>query len=153
VYEQFLDKIKKLTSSLLANAGVELVELFINRERGRSILRLLVDKPGGVTLGECARFNREIGNLLDKENIIQESYVLEVSSPGLGRPMKSTRDFQRNLEKLVKIILHQPIDRENVWKGILNKVGEENIVIETERGKMLSIPRRNIARANLEVRF
>lgn len=129
-----------------------MVDLSISRGRRRSVIRLLVDKPGGITLDECARLNQEIGRLIERENIIQESYVLEVSSPGLDRPMESTRDFQRCLGQLVKIVLRKPLNRQNVWVGVMEAVDKANVVIRTEEAQMLRIAREDITRARLEVR-
>ncbi len=146
-----MEDIKKLVLPLLAERDVELVELRATRERGRSCLRFLVTKPAGIALDECAGLNQQIGQLLDREDIVPEKYILEVSSPGLDRPLGNTRDFQRNLGKAIRIVLHRPINGQNVWSGSLDKVDEENITINTEQGQQLRIPRENIARAKLEV--
>lgn len=146
------EQIKKQVLLLLTKEAVELVDLSISRGRRRSVIRLLVDKPGGITLDECARLNQEIGRLIERENIIQESYVLEVSSPGLDRPMESTRDFQRCLGQLVKIVLRKPLNRQNVWVGVMEAVDKANVVIRTEEAQMLRIAREDITRARLEVR-
>jgi len=146
------EQIKKQALPLLTKEAVELVDLIICRGRRRSVIRFLVDKPGGITLDECARLNQEISRLVERENIIQESYVLEVSSPGLDRPLESTKDFQRCLGQLVKIVLHKPINRQNVWVGVVEAVDEENVIIRTEEAETLRIARENIARARLEVR-
>ncbi len=147
------EDIKRQVLPLLAKEGVELVELFINRGRGRSTLRFLVTKPGGITLDECAQLNREIGRILEQKNLIQEAYILEVSSPGLDRPMKNTRDFQRCLGEPVRIVLHESLNRENVWKGFLKEVDQANVIIQTENEQRLCISRKNIARANAEVQL
>lgn len=144
-----LERIKEQVLPLLTEQAVELVELLISREKGRSVLRFLVDKSGGITLDECARLNQEIGQLLERENVIEESYLLEVSSPGLDRRLESTRDFQRVRGELVKIVLHRPIDKQNVWVGLLEEVDEENVVIRTEQKELQRICLANIARANL----
>lgn len=149
--EAFTDKIGDLVRPLLEKQGVELVDLIVVRGYGRSTLRFLVDLPGGITLDRCVQLNEEIGKALDRENAIQESYILEVASPGLDRPLVSTRDFQRCAQKKLRIILHQPIDRQNVWKGTMSEVDEANLTIQTEDQKTLVIPRNNIAKARLEI--
>ncbi len=146
-----LDELRKTCLPLLSKQGIELVELGIARERGSLVLRFLVDKAGGITLDECARLNQEISRLLDAQDIVQESCVLEVSSPGLDRPLRSTRDFQRCLGQLVKIVLHQPVSGQNVWIAIIDSVDEENVVIRAEKEQRLPIARRNIAWAKREV--
>jgi ribosome maturation factor RimP len=152
VEQALLEQIKEQILPLLTEQDVELVDLMINRGRARSILRLLVDKSEGITLDECARLNQEIGQLIERENIIQEGYVLEVSSPGLDRPLKSMRDFQRSLGKLVKFVLHQSIKGQNVWVGFVDEVDQENVLIRTENNEKLRIARKDLARAKLEVR-
>ena len=148
-----LDEIKARVLPFLVRENVELVDLLVNRGRRRLILRFLVDKPGGITLDECARLNKEIGRLIEQEEIIQQSYVLEVSSPGLDRPLVSTKDFQRCLGQLARIVLHQPINGENVWTGFIDAVDENDVVIRTssQDPEKLSIARKNIARARLEI--
>ena len=150
--QTLLEEIKKRVGPLLKANGMELVDLFISRGRRRSLLRFLVDKPTGITLDECARLNQEISRFLDEENIVQESYVLEVSSPGLDRPMKNTRDFQRCLGQIVKIALHQPLNGQNVWIGFMDGVDEENIIIRAEQGERVRIARKDIAWAKLEIK-
>jgi len=148
-----LEEIKKRVLPLLSEQGIELVDLLINRGRRRMVLRFLVDKSGGITLDECARLNRELGRVLDEGDIVQQAYLLEVSSPGLDRPIKSTRDFQHSLGKLVRIVLHQPFNGQNVWIGVVGSVDDENVLIRTEKGEELQIARENIAKARLEVKF
>ena len=151
--EALSEDIKRQLLPLLAKESMELVELLIRRGRGRSILKFLVTKPGGITLDECAQLNQEVGRMLERENMIQEAYILEVCSPGIDRPMKSTRDFQRSLGELVRIVLHEPLNGENVWKGLLKEVDQENVSIQTQKEQRLCIPRKNIARANVEVQL
>ena len=146
------DRLKELVLPLLSAQQVELVDLILRREGRKIILRFLVDKSAGITLDECAQLNREIGRILDEQDVIQERYVLEVSSPGLDRSLRSIRDFQRVQGQLIKIVLHQPLNKQNVWIGFVSGIDDENVTIRTEKKEMLSIPRNNIARANLEVR-
>ncbi len=147
----YTDEVKRICLPLLSERGVELVDLLISRGRRRFLLRFLVDKPAGITLDECARLNREISRLLDEENIVQEGYVLEVSSPGLDRPLRRTRDFERCLGQLVKIALHQPLNGQNVWIGFMDGVDEENVIIRAGKEESLRIARKDIALARLEV--
>lgn len=150
--ETLSEQIKEKAMPILSQQGVELVDLLTNRGRRRTTIRLLVDKPEGITLDECARLNKEIGQALEEASIMQDSYILEVSSPGLDRPLKTTRDFERALGKSVRVVLHQPLNKQNVWKGKLARVDEENIVIEAGAQEEQAIPRCDIARVNVEVR-
>jgi len=153
VNQALLDQIKERIEPFLAAEGVELVDLLSAREKGRFILRFFVDKPGGITLDECTQINRQISQIFDEENVMGGSYVLEVSSPGLDRPLKSTKDFKRCLNKAIRVVLHQPQDRQNVFEGMLTEVSEEDIAIQAPDKDKVSVPRKNIARANLEVGF
>ena len=86
-----IDKIKEIIEPIIQEDSVELVEMIYGREAGRQVLRLLVDKEGGIQLSDCARLNQKIGQVLDEQNIIQESYVIEVDSPGVDRQFKAKR--------------------------------------------------------------
>ena len=93
-----------LVRPLVDEAGFELVDMELAGRQGSYVLRLLIDKPGGVTINDCVEVNRELSCLLDMEDPIPSRYTLEVSSPGLDRPFKTTRDYQRALGKWVKVI-------------------------------------------------
>ncbi len=147
----FLDEIKAAVVPLLDKQEIELVELIFNKYQGRGLLRFLVDKPGGVTLGACAKLNREIGCVLDEANLLQQAYVLEVSSPGLDRFFSNTRDYQRNIGKKIMIILHQPLNKQNVWIGTLKQADAKNVAIITGDAQEIQLARNNIAKARLEV--
>ena len=148
-----LGEIRERISPLLTEQGIELVDLLLLRERGKSILRFLVDRPEGITLDECTRLNRRISEVFDQENSFQQSYVLEVSSPGLDRLLKNSRDFARCLGKPVRIVLHEPLNNQNVFEGSIDQVTDENIVIQAKGKEKVRISRSNIARANLEVQL
>jgi ribosome maturation factor RimP len=164
--QTLLEEIKKRVVPLLETKGVELVDLIVSRDRAGFVLRFLVDKtpplkelggsipvdkPPGITLDECAQLNREIGRILDEQEILQQAYVLEVASPGLDRPMKSSADFQRNLGKLVKIALHQALNGQNVLQGFLEAVDSKNVLVRQKQGQRLRIRREDIAWAKLDL--
>ncbi|MFH1045818.1 MAG: ribosome maturation factor RimP [Candidatus Omnitrophota bacterium] len=145
------DTIRELVLSLLEQQNVELVELLIGRHQGRTLLRFLVDKPGGITIDQCARLNHEIGQILDQQDPLLEKYLLEVSSPGLDRLLVSTRDFQRCQGKTIKLALREQVEGQNTWKGRVLSVDETSVVIAPPGCGELSIPRSSIARAQLEI--
>ena len=115
------------------------------------VLRILLDKASGITLDECGQVNKELSELLDKESVIDERYALEVSSPGLGRAMKTDEDFQRVLGKDVKVTTYASVDGKNVFIGKLLGMGSSTIVIENNEGISTEIPREKIAKARLEI--
>ena len=111
------------------------------------MLKLLVHRrDGGISLGDCASLNQRLGDLLDTHNIIQGSYVLEVSSPGLDRPLKTKNDFLRCLDKEVKLFLNEAINGKIEIDGVIYKVKDELVIIDTRDGT-LQIPLSKIVKA------
>lgn len=149
---EIVDRVQELAAGYLADNGLELVEITYRREQGGMTLRLLVDTPSGVTIDECEALNKFLGELLDREDVIQEHYVIEVSSPGLDRPMKADRDFERALDKALEITTYEPVDGRKTHEGRLVGMNKEEIVIES-KGISTVIPRNRIALARLKVEF
>ncbi len=142
--------VSSLVKPLIDEAGFELVDMELAGRQGSYILRILIEKPGGVTINDCVEINRELSCLLDMEDPIPSRYTLEVSSPGLDRPFKTTRDYQRALGKWVKIV-SDDVDGESVThvgclEGIEN--GAVEIVCGEERHR---IPVESIRKANREL--
>jgi len=147
---EIIGRVTSLIYPILSAEGMELVDLDYRRETAGWVLRLYIDKEGGVRLDDCARISREVGRILDIENPIPHSYVLEVSSPGLNRPLKTEKDFLKYLDHLVKVRTLTPIEKQRNFKGHLLKVGPEGIEINTS-GRIVHIPFHNIEKANLEL--
>jgi len=146
-YQVFSEDLKKLISPLLEEGDIELVELNFVRLPGRSILKLLVDrKTGRISLDECARLNAKISSLLDAQDIIKEGYILEVSSPGLDRPLKEKQDFSRCIDKKVRLFFSEPINGKFEVEGIIGRVTDESVYIDTVAG-MVEIPLSRIRKA------
>lgn len=149
-----VEAVRDAVGDVLASKGVELVDLSWRREGPRRVLRFLVDKPGGITIDECTQLNQTIGEILDREDLIPDRYALEVSSPGLDRPLVTKRDFERNIGRKVKIIMEKAVvDRENVVVGKLCQVDDENVVLVGRDGSSRIIPLKGIKKAILEVEF
>lgn len=149
----FLEKVKELTATMLSDSGIELVELTYRREGGRLVLRFTVDKIGGISIGECGRLSQKIERILDEANIGEESYVLEVQSPGLDRPLVKTSDFERVIGEEIEVSTYAPISNRRDHTGKLKWANDERIVIETPIGEEVVIPRDKIARAKLKISF
>ena len=143
-------EIEELMSPLLDKEGVELVYILYRRESGKMVLRFLVDMPGGITLAECARLNNQIGKVLDESNIPLENYLLEVSSPGLDRPIKTVKDFLRVVGKKVRILWTKDNKERVTDIGEVKSVDNENVTLAME-GKEEAIPIDKIVKARLEV--
>lgn len=144
--------VKGLIASYLEANGIELIEVIYRREQVGMVLRLLVDTPEGVRIDECEALNKYLSHLLDKDDLITERYTLEVSSPGLDRPMKTDRDFERSLGKEIEVTTYEPVDGRKTHDGRFVGMDKEKIVLESN-GVSTVIPRRIIALARLKIGF
>lgn len=141
-----------LAEPVLAELGLELFELEFQPEAGGWVLRLTIDKESGVTLDDCAMVSREISAILEVEELIDHAYKLEVSSPGLNRPLKKEEDFSRFQGRKAKVTTHEPLDKQQVFNGVIEKVDSGIISLATGKGT-IDIPFANIAKARLKVDF
>ncbi len=156
-----VDTVEKITSvalSLLDSLGIELVELEYRKEGQGMVLRLFIDKPGGIMLDDCADVSRELSELLDVEEVIESHYNLEVSSPGLNRPLTKPADYERYAGKLVKVRTFEmvPDDAGNMRKtflGLLVGLKDGVVLLTLKEGQPASIPFNKIAKTNLEFEF
>ncbi len=145
-----IDQVRAMILPIVLNEGMEVVDIEYRRESGGWVLRLILDKEGGVTLDDCTRVSQEVGRNLDVEDIIPTSYTLEVSSPGLTRPLKTEKDFLKYLHRLVKVKTVDPIENRRQFKGRLRGVSENGVEMQVD-GRVFQIPFSNVAKANLEV--
>ncbi|MBM4293556.1 MAG: ribosome maturation factor RimP [Deltaproteobacteria bacterium] len=149
--EELKNRIQDLLEPLAEGQDLELVDLELHRaRRGRTLLRIFLDRPGGITLEEITRFSRVAGELLDVHDLIPESYNLEVSSPGLTRELKKPRDYERYAGRLVRLTTRSVINGRQVHRGILLGL-EADVVTLEEEGQVRSIPLGEIARARLDI--
>jgi len=147
---EIVDRVKELAAGYLEDNGIELVEITYRREQGGMTLRLLVDTPSGIRIDECEGLNNYLSELLDTEDVIQEHYVIDVSSPGLDRPIKTDRDFERSIDKTLEITTYEPIDGRKTHEGRLVGIAKGEIVVES-KGISIVIPRAKIALARLRI--
>jgi ribosome maturation factor RimP len=145
-----IDRVRALILPIVLNDGMELVDIEYRRESGGWVLRVTLDKEGGVTLDDCTRVSQEVGRNLDVEDIIPTSYTLEVSSPGLNRPLRTEKDFLKHLHQLVKVKTVDPVENRRQFKGRLQGVSKEGVEIQVD-GRIFQIPFSNVGKANLEV--
>lgn len=148
-------RVAELAGPLLASLGVELVDIEYKREGRTMVLRLFIDREGGVTLDDCAAVSRELSEILDVEDFITAHYALEVSSPGLNRPLKKVADYERYRGRLVTIKTFEllPDDAGNLRKTFLGELLglEEGVVrVRLKEGQTAGIPLVKVAKANLE---
>lgn len=151
--ETYEQKTEKLLLPILEELRFELYDLEFVKEAGTFYLRIFLDKEGGISIDDCEAVSRRMSDLLDETDFIEESYILEVSSPGLGRQLKKDRHFERSLGEEVEIKLYQAIQKQKEWSGILKRFDEKTIVIEEEDGTELALERSNIANVRLAVHF
>ncbi|MFB0507294.1 MAG: ribosome maturation factor RimP [Thermodesulfobacteriota bacterium] len=144
--------VSKIVEPIVASQGMELVAVEYKREARGWVLRIYLDKKGGVSLDDCVLVSNEVGTVLDVEDLFESPYTLEVSSPGLNRILKKERDFKRFKERSVRIRTHNAIGKRRNFKGRLLGCTKELIQIEVE-GQVLHIPLSNVAKANLELEF
>ncbi len=149
-HDSIVQSIDSLARPLVDVAGFELVDLELAGRRGSYVLRVLIEKPGGVTINDCVEINRELSCLLDMEDPIPSRYTLEVSSPGLDRPFKTTRDYQRALGKWVKVVSDDGRGGSVTRMGCLEGIEDGTVEIACE-GESHRIPVESITKAHREL--
>jgi len=132
VSDIIVEKIEGYVTTILDSMGFELVDLQFRQEGSGWVLRLFIDTEGGVMLDHCSAVSREVGQLLDVEDVIEQAYHLEVSSPGIERPLKTLEAFQRFVGKKARIKLHESIDGEKTFEGIIEPVNGEEVSLSVD---------------------
>jgi len=148
--KEVADRVRAIADLILTEQRIELVEVEYRREAKGWVLRLYIDKEGGVTLDDCSRISQAVGRSLDVEDFILNPYTLEVSSPGLTRLLKNEKDFLRYRNRLIKVRTIDPVENRRQFKGKLLGTSEGRIEIEVDGG-VFQIPLSNVAKANLEI--
>jgi len=147
-----VQRLTKLVGPVAEDFGCELVELQFRREASGWVLRIVIDKENGVGIDDCSRISREVAHFLEVEDPIEQSYSLEVSSPGLDRPLKRERDFVRCKGKKAKVVVREPIDGQNQWIGLIEDVTQESVMLRTDHG-IMEIPFTRMKKARLVIEF
>lgn len=146
-----VEKVKELVKPIITAMGYKLFDVEFKSERGW-VLRIIVDKEGGITVGDCEEISKRISALLDVEDIIPTSYMLEVSSPGLTRELTKPEHYEFFKGRLARFILRQPVEGKREVKGYISDVKEGIVVVrEKDSPKEYHLPISFIARANLEI--
>lgn len=140
-YEQ---RVEALLEPIVEANNFELVDVEYVKEGSDYYLRAYIDKEGGITIDDCELVSRAFEEKLDKENFIKDPYVLEVSSPGLTRPLKKEKDFARSIGKLIEIKTYKAINKEKSFTGTLKSYDDDTVTIDLD-GALLSIERANIS--------
>lgn len=151
--EEYEQQTETLLTPIVTGFGFELVDVEYVKEAGTWYLRAYIDKPGGITVDDCEDVSRAFSDILDEKDYIEDSYIFEVSSPGLGRPLKKEKDFQRSLGEEVELRTFRAIDRQKEFVGILHAFDKETVTLIYEDDETQTFERNNIALIRLALDF
>ena len=145
---------------MAAARGLLIDDVTTAREGRQYVVRVTLDRPGpaatpedSVSIGDCEAVSHELGTILDVEDLLPEHSTLEISSPGLDRPLRQAEDYRRFAGRLAKIVMREPIDRQTAFAGRLRGVDGDEVLFEAEGGRMVRLPLGLIRRARLDVEF
>ena len=150
--EEYEQKAEALLSPIVESNGFELVDVEYVKEAGNWYLRGYIDKPGGITVNDCETVSRAFSDRLDEDDFIEDSYIMEISSPGLDRPLKKEKDFARSIGKLVEIRTYRPIEKQKEFCGELTAYDNNSVTIE-EEGTPRTFDKKDIALVRLAIDF
>lgn len=151
--EEYEQKTEEILQPIVDANGFELVDVEYVKEGGTWYLRAYIDKPGGITVDDCELVSRSANDILDEKDFIEDSYIFEVSSPGLGRPLKKDKDFARSIGEEVEIRTFRAINRQKEFIGLLDAYDKDTVTIELENGEKMQIQRAEIALIRLTFDF
>jgi len=155
-----IEQVRAIAERVATSYGVELFDVQFRREGSGMVLRVQIDRPGpaataddSVSVEDCARVSRDLSAILDVDDVVPTAYVLEVSSPGLDRPLRRAQDYQRFAGRRAKLVMREKIDGQGYFKGQLGGFEDGHVLIEGEDKRTHRVPLDVITRANLEVEF
>ena len=151
--ELYESKTEELVQPLVDKNKFELVDVEYVKEAGTNYLRVYIDKEGGITIDDCEIISRALSDLLDEKDYINEAYILEVSSPGLGRPLKKDKDFARSIGEEVDVKLFKPIEKQKEFSGILESYNDTEVTIRLDEDTVMNFNRKDIALIRLAFDF
>jgi ribosome maturation factor RimP len=157
---QPLEQIRAIAERVARSHGLEIWDIVSRREPTGQIVRVFIDRPGpaataeeSVSIEDCEQVSREIGTILDVDDPLPFAYTLEVSSPGLNRPLRGEQDYRRFAGRLAKIVVTEAVDNQTAFEGRLRGVEDGTVLLEGPKARMHRLPLRLITRARLEVEF
>ena len=151
--EEYEKLTEELVMPIIEQNNFELVDVEYVKDASNYYLRIYIDTEGGITVDDCEVVHRALGDLLDQKDFIEESYILEVSSPGLGRPLKKEKDFKRSIGMEVEVHLYKAIDRQKDYTGVLIAYSDDDVTIAVDDEKEMKIDRKDIALIRLAFDF
>ena len=150
--EAYEQQAEALLAPIVEEMGFELVDVEYVKEAGSWYLRGYIDKPGGITVNDCEAVSRVFSDKLDEKDFIEDSYIMEISSPGLDRPLKKEKDFARSMGRLVEIRTYRPVDKQKEFCGILSAYDNNSVTI-TEEDAERTFEKKEIALIRLAIEF
>ena len=151
--EMYEKNTEEILLPIVEEQGFELVDVEYVKEGSTWYLRAYIDKPGGINIDDCETVSRRLSDILDEKDYIDEAYILEVSSPGLGRPLKKEKDYKRSLGEEVEIRTSRMIEKQKEFTGVLKDYDEKTVTIELEGGTARTFEKSDIARIRLAFDF
>lgn len=145
--------LNNLIERITKRENLELVHWDLVGPPGGLLLRIYIDKPGGVTHGDCQNLSKQIETVVDVEEVIPSGYVLEVSSPGIERPLYKPSDYERFAGSRIKLRTAQPINGQRTFHGRLDGIADNKVQLEADNAGHLEIPYESVVRANIEFKF
>ena len=157
---QPLEQIRAIAERVARSRGREIWDIQSRRETNGHVVRVFIDRPGpaatpedSVSIEDCEKVNRESGTILDVKDPLPFTYTLEVSSPGLDRPLRHADDYRRFAGRLAKIVVREPVDNQKAFEGRLLGFEQDDVLLEAPNGRRHRLPLRLITRGRLEVEF
>lgn len=151
--EQYEQQTENLLEPIVTGFGFELVDVEYVKEAGTWYLRAYIDKLGGITVDDCEAVSRKFSDILDEKDYIEDTYIFEVSSPGLGRPLKKDKDFQRSLGEEVEVRTYRAIEKQKEFTGVLQAFDKDSVTIVYEDDTTQTFLRSEIALIRLALDF
>ena len=151
--EEYEAKTEALLLPIVEEKGYEMVDVEYVKEGSNWYLRAFIDMPGGITINDLEGVSRKLSDLLDEEDFISDAYILEVSSPGLGRPLKKDRDFDRSIGEEIEVHLYRSLNGNKQYVGLLESYDKDTITIEDEDGSEIALDRVNVSLVRLTIDF
>lgn len=158
--ETVVDKVRAIAERVAGGYGLEIFDVQFRREAPGMVLRVRIDRPGpasqdadGVSVGDCANVSRDLSAIFDVEEVVPTAYTLEVSSPGLDRPLRRLDDYRRFTGRLAKIVMREKVDGQGFFRGTIAGVDGQDVLIDGDDRRTHRVPLGVISRANLEVEF
>jgi ribosome maturation factor RimP len=149
--EAIVARVTEIAERVGRSEGIEIVEARLLGGGSRRMLRIVIDKPGGVSHADCELISQQVGTILDVEDVIPGGkYTLEVSSPGVERPLKKPRDFERFTGSKAQIVLREPVENRRKWEGVLAGISGDTVTLEPEPGKSIRFTLHQVEKANLK---